>query len=113
MSIESQAAQHIIEAYLDQDINTLDQWISRFPEGWHWLSKHLGDPPLKSAIEKRQWRLIAYMIDSPSLPEKIGQISIANKTPDRQLHMIVEGHFNKLKASQFDGALFFHERVLW
>lgn len=113
MSIENQAAKHIVEAYLSQDINALDNWIKRFPEGWSWIIHHIGDLPLKNAIEKRQWRLIAYLIDSPTLPEKIEQIRMANRLPEQQLHCIIEGHFNKLTNSQFNGAIFFHERVLW
>lgn len=113
MSFEEQAAKHIVDAYINQNINVLDSWIKRFPEGWEWVTKHLGDPPLKNAIEKRQWRLIAYLIDSPSLPEKMAQIAIANRLPDPQLHSIVEGHFNKIQKTQFEAALFFHERVLW
>lgn len=113
MSIQKQAAKHIVDAYLSQELNTLDSWIGKFPDGWTWLSDHLGDLPLKNAIEKRKWLLIAYLFDCPSLPEKIGQMRIASKTLDPQLNWIVEGHFNKLPDAQFKTALFLQERVLW
>lgn len=113
MSVEQTAALHIVEAYRSQDLNALNEWISKFPEGWTLLSRELGDLPLKDAIERRRWRMIAFLLDAPTLPEKIGQMSIASKTADHQLSWLIEGHFNKLQASQLKLALFLQERILW
>lgn len=113
MSIEKAAAGHIIDAYLKQDLYTLNAWIDKFPDGWSWLTHHLGNLPLKDAIERKKWRLVAFLLETPELPEKVAQISIASQMGDVQLSMLVESHFNKLQSSQIKLALFLQERTLW
>lgn len=113
MSVEKMAAKYIHEAYITQDLNALNKWIEKFPEGWYWLMHAIEDQPLKDAIERRRWRMAALLLDSPSLPEKIGQLSIATKTPDHQVNWLIEGHINRLSDSQMKFAAFLQERVLW
>lgn len=113
MSIEETATKHIIEAYLSQDLYTLNAWVEKFPDGWYWLTNHLGDLPLKDAIERKKWRLVAFLLETPNLPEKVSQISMAAQTGDIQISMLIESHFNKLQSTQIKLALFLQERTLW